>query len=315
MWGGFGVLALAIVLGLVGWWNQLFLQDRLRWFTVIRPYMMAHVRPNVLTAEAEKALRPHDSFKECADCPEMVVLPAGQFVMGSPDSEKGHNVNESRQRVVTIGKALAVSKFETIFAEWDACVAYGDCDHIADDGWGNSIPRGQRPVISVNWYDAKRYVAWLSRMTGKPYRLLSEAEWEYAARAGTQSAYYWGDEVGSGNANCETCGSRWETGTAPVGSFPPNAFGLYDMLGNVWEWVEDCYHDNYIGAPVDGSAWTMGGDCNLRVEKGGSWSYGLEKLRAAVHERDPPGSRYGTSGFRVARTLSMTPKGIAQTRN
>ena len=316
MWAGFGVSALAILLGLVGWWNQSFLQDRWRWFTVIRPYMMASVRPNVLTAEAEKALSPHDSFKECVDCPEMVVLSAGQFVMGSPDTEKGHNVNESPQHVVTIGKAFAVSKFETTFAEWDACVAYGDCDpHIGDNGWGNSIPRGQRPVISVNWYDAKRYVAWLSRMTGKPYRLLSEAEWEYAARAGTQMAYYWGDEVDNENANCETCGSRWETGTAPIGSFPPNAFGLYDMLGNVWEWVEDCYHDNYIGAPVDGSEWTMGGDCNLRVEKGGSWSYGSEMLRAAVHERDPPGSRYSTSGFRVARTLSMMPKGIAQTRN
>ena len=119
-----------------------------------------------------------------------------------------------------------------------------------------ALGRGRQPVINVTWDDAQRYVAWLSKMTGKPYRLLSEAEWEYAARAGTQTAYSWGDEIGKGNANCNGCGSQWDNKqTAPVGSFAPNAFGLYDMHGNVWEWVEDCFHDNYNGAPEDGSAW------------------------------------------------------------
>ena len=163
-----------------------------------------------------------------------------------------------------------MSKFEVTFDEWDACVAYGDCDpRVSDSGWG----RGRQPVINVTWDDAKRYVAWLSRMTGKPYRLLTEAEWEYAARAGTQTAYSWGDEIGKGNANCDGCGSQWDNKqTAPVGSFAANAFGLYDMHGNVWEWVEDCFHDNYEGAPDDGSAWTADGDCNSRVLRGGSWS-------------------------------------------
>lgn len=139
------------------------------------------------------------------------------------------------------------------FAEWDACFSVGGCLHWPIDyGWG----RNRRPVIHVSWNDAKAYVAWLSKMTGREYRLLTEAEWEYAARAGTTTAYYWGDEIGKNNTNCNGCGSQWGgRKTAPVGSFAPNAFGLYDMFGNVWEWVEDCFHNNYEGAPTDGSAW------------------------------------------------------------
>ena len=138
---------------------------------------------------------------------------------------------KARNTRLQFAKPFAVSKFEVTFDDWDACVAYGDCNPVVrDSGWG----RGRQPVINVTWDDAQRYVAWLSRMTGRTYRLLSEAEWEYAARAGTQTAYSWGDEIGKGNANCHGCGSQWDRRqTAPVGSFAANAFGLYDMLGNV----------------------------------------------------------------------------------
>ena len=147
-----------------------------------------------------------------------------------------------------------------------------------DSGFG----RGTKPVINVNWDDAQQYVAWFSKMTGQPYRLLTEAEWEYAARAGTTTAYSWGDEIGKGNANCNGCGSKWDNReTSPVGSFKPNAFGLYDMHGNVWQWVQDCYHDNYNGAPTDGSAWTSG-DCSRRVLRGGAWGNFPRNLRAAT---------------------------------
>ena len=137
-------------------------------------------------------------------------------------------------------------------------------------------------MINVSWDDTQQYVAWLSRMTGQPYRLLTEAEWEYAARAGTTTAYYWGDEIGKGNANCDGCGSQWDfKQTAPIGSFAPNAFGLYDMAGNVNQWVQDCYHDDYNGAPIDGSAWTSE-DCSRRVVRGGSWYYSPLSLRSAI---------------------------------
>src|SRR5262249_17947659 len=152
--------------------------------------------------------------------------------------------------------------------DWDACSAYGNCDQISDNGWG----RGPQPVINVTWDDANRYVSWLSRITGKHYRLLSEAEYEYAARAGTSTAYPWGNDIGKNQANCNGCGSMWDNKQpAPVGSFASNDFGLYDMVGNVGQWVEDCFHPNYEGAPTNGSAWTTG-DCRRRVVRGGSWT-------------------------------------------
>ena len=159
-------------------------------------------------------------------------------------------------------------------------------------------------MINVSWDDTQQYVAWLSRMTGQPYRLLTEAEWEYAARAGTTTAYYWGDEIGKGNANCDGCGSQWDgKQTAPIGSFAPNAFGLYDMAGNVHQWVQDCYHDDYNGAPTDGSAWTSG-DCSARVIRGGSWNFNPQYLRSANRNLLPTGFRNYFGGFRVGRTLT-----------
>ena len=258
------VLLVGIIAGLVGWINQSYLKEQWKWYAIVRPYMDKQVRPYVLSPDAERALKPGNSFRECAkDCPEMIVVPAGEFMMGSPANEEGRYPNEDLQHRVTIAGPFAVSKFEVTFDEWDACVAYGDCEpRVSDSGFG----RGQKPVINVTWDDAQRYAAWLSKMTGKPYRLLSEAEWEYAARAGSNKRYSWGDEIGKGNANCRACGSEWDAKqTAPVGSFAANQFGLYDMHGNVWEWVEDCYHGNYEGAPTDGSAWTAGANCSKRV--------------------------------------------------
>ena len=197
-----------------------------------------------------------------------------------------------------------MGKFEVTFAEWDACAADGGCasnKSPSDPGWG----KGRRPVVNVSWNDAKEYAAWLSRKTGKTYRLLSEAEWEYAARAGTSTAYAWGNAVGRNHANCSGCGSQFDNmQTAPVGSFPGNAFGLHDMHGNVWEWVEDCWHGSYQGAPTDGSAWTtscMEGDS--RVIRGGAWGDDTRSLRVAVRTWYSSASRYGVTGFRLARTL------------
>jgi formylglycine-generating enzyme required for sulfatase activity len=255
-----------------------------------------------LTADAEQALKPGDTFRECVkDCPEMVVMPAGTFTMGSPLAENGRDESEGPQQEVTLAKPFAVSKFEVTFDDWDACAAHGDCDpRVSDSGFG----RGKKPVINVTWIDAKRYVAWLSRMTSKPYRLLSEAEWEYAARAGTQTKYSWGEEIGEGNANCNGCGSKWDSQqTAPAGSFIPNPFGLYDMHGNVWEWVEDPWHESYNGAPSDGSAWAEDGDRSLRTLRSGSWDLNPEMLRSAARSKNSSDVRSSFAGFRVGRTL------------
>jgi formylglycine-generating enzyme required for sulfatase activity len=298
-------LMMAVILGLVGWINQQYLISEWHWWTVTRPYAAAQVWPHVLTAAQEQALKPGESFKECAtDCPEMVVVPAGSFKMGSTATEF-----EQPEHTVIIGKAFAVSKYELTFADWDACVTGGGCQgyNPDDEGWG----RGRQPVINVDWDDAEAYVAWLSEVTGKTYRLLSEAEYEYATRAGTQTTYPWGDEITlnyTSMANCEGCGSKWggrgpASQTAQAGSFPPNKFGLYDMVGNVDEWVEDCEHVNYQGAPSDGSAWIAVGNCHDRVLRGGSYQNAPSDIRSSSRGSDPPDDRNLILGFRVGRTL------------
>jgi formylglycine-generating enzyme required for sulfatase activity len=230
----------------------------------------------------------------------MIVVPAGRFSMGSSEDDLDARADERPRHEVTIANPIAVSKFEATFNEWDACVAAGACPQVPDR-WG----RGQMPVINVSWNDAERYVAWLSRVTGKPYRLLTEAEWEYAARAGAVTRYSRGDGPSEGEANCDGCGSRWDLRqTAPVGSFKPNAFGLYDMQGNEWEWVEDVWHDNYNGAPKDGSEWSPG-DPDYRVARGGSWRNDTSYLRAAAREKRNINVRFDTLGFRVARGLGF----------
>jgi formylglycine-generating enzyme required for sulfatase activity len=254
----------------------------------------------LVAQEKTDAFKPGSVFKDCANgCPAMIIIPAGKFIMGSAEKETEREPSEGPQHEVTVTKAFAVSKFEVTFEEWDACTAAAACPR-AIDHWG----RGEMPVINVSWGDAKQYVNWLSQLTGKHYRLLTESEWEYAARAGANTAYSWGNSPGMGNGNCDGCGSRWDLQqTAPVGSFQPNAFGLYDMHGNIWEWVEDIWHDDYNGAPTDGSAWLWSDDPSFRVVRGGSWRNESEILRAAVRRKRHTNVRFDTLGFRVARTI------------
>jgi formylglycine-generating enzyme required for sulfatase activity len=254
-----------------------------------------------IAAAEEQSAKPAQSFRDCAtDCPEMVIVPTGSFMMGAPATEPGQQRSEQPQHHVAIAKPFAVSKFALTFAEWDACAARGDCNANVDDGgWG----RGRQPVVNVSFDQVQRYLAWLAKISGKPYRLLTEAEYEYAARAGTPTAYPWGDEVGENNANCLGCGSPWDgKRTAPVGSFPPNRFGLYDMVGNVWALVEDCYHADYDRAPTDGSAW-KGGDCSQHRARGGSFTGIPDDIRSANRGRAANGDRSPVVGVRVARTL------------
>jgi formylglycine-generating enzyme required for sulfatase activity len=212
-----------------------------------------------------------------------------------------------------VARPIAIGRFEVTFEEWEACVADGGCSgYLPDDlgEWG----RGRRPVIFVDWNDVHVYVEWLSAKTGARYRLLTEAEWEYATRAGTQSRYSWGEKIGTDNANCRGCGSRWDAKrTAPVGSFAPNQFGLHDMAGNVREWVEDCWHGGYVGAPRDGSAWTDNPDCHKRIVRGGAWGFGPESVQSAYRNWDRSDERMDTIGFRVAREL--WPNGIKREAN
>ena len=281
--------------------QQAYLKEQWDWYLTMRPYRVANIDPCVLKPEAERALKPGNSFRECAkDCPEMVVVPAGEFMTGSPVGETGRYGNEGPQHLVTIAKPLCRVQVRRDVRGLERLRLRG-CPQVSDSGFG----WGTRPVINVSWDDAQQYVAWFSKMTGKHYRLLSEAEWEYAARAGSTTAYFWGDEIGKGNANCAGCGSQWDNRqTSPVGSFKPNAFGLYDMAGNVWQWVQDCYHGNYDGAPTDGSVWTLG-DCNFRVVRGGSWNYDPQLLRAANRGRFTADGRGNAFGFRVGRTLIL----------
>lgn len=191
--------------------------------------------------------------------PEMVRIPPGKFLMGSLETEGGRDVDEGPQHGVTIGYSFEIGKYAVTFDEYDAFAKATNRTLPVDKGWG----RGRQPVINVSFDDAQAYAKWLSDQTGKKYRLPTEAEWEYAARAGTQTWYWWGDDIGRNNANCDGCGSQWDNRqTAPVGSFKANAFGLHDTAGNVWEWVQDCWHENYNNAPGDGSAWLERRRCN-----------------------------------------------------
>ena len=259
--------------------------------------VVAALCTSMVTANDTK-LKPGATFRDCAaDCPEMIVLPAGHFVMGSPEGVGSKQEHPSH--TVTIAGPIAVAKFEVTFEEWDACVAGGVCTHRPDDrNWG----RGRQPVINVSWHDAKQYTAWLSNKTGVPYRLLSEAEWEYAARAGTTTRFFFGDEEAAlSDYGWSTYNS--ELKAHPVGEKKPNAFGLYDIHGNASEWVEDPWRDNYIGAPSDGSAWVEGGDPNRRVVRGGSWHTKPDLLTSAFRWGSFAESRSYLTGFRVARTL------------
>ena len=246
-------------------------------------------------------------FRDCPECPELVVVPSGSFMMGAPPGESGRGGDEGPMHEVTIGYPIAVGVYEVMFGEWDACADGGGCGGYQpdDEGWGG----GNHPVINVNWNNAKAYVRWLSRKTGEEYRLLSEAEWEYVARAGTRTPFHTGATISTERANYNgnhTYGSgrkgRYIRKTVEVGSFPANRFGLHDVHGNVWEWVEDCYSDGYEGAPTDGSAWEW--NCGRRVLRGGSWYGGPGYLRSAYRNWSTTSLRDDDAGIRVARTLA-----------
>ena len=246
----------------------------------------------VARAQTPTSHKPGEVFRDCPDCAEMVVVPAGEFDMGSTETPV-----ETPQHHVAIANPFAIGRRQVTFAEWDLCVSAGGCKYSpSDHGWG----RGDRPVIDVSWDDAKEFIGWLSKKTGHAYRLPTEAEWEYAARAGSASAYWWGREIGVGRAKCADCGGDAALGTAPAGSFRPNAFGLYDTAGNAAQWVQDCWNASYRGAPRDGSAWTTG-DCSLRVLRGGSFASKANAVRSAARFRYDQDVRYYANGFRVAR--------------
>jgi formylglycine-generating enzyme required for sulfatase activity len=261
-----------------------------------------------LSLDRERVLKPNDSFRECDHCPEVVVVPAGAFTMGSPNSEKDRFNNEGPQRRVIFDWKFAVGKFAVTFDEWDACVADGGCNGYRppDEGWG----RGRRPVINVSLDDAKSYVSWLSNKSGKTYRILSEAEREYVTRAGTTTPFWWGGSISTQQANYDgnyTYGGpkgEYRRGTLPVDSFQPNPWGLYQVHGNVYEWTEDCYHGSYNGAPSDGSAWITGDDCGRRVVRGGSWHTFPQELRSANRNGNSIVNRGDDLGFRVGRALT-----------
>ncbi len=243
---------------------------------------------------------PGEVFRDCPTCPEMVVVPAGRFRMGCVSGRDCADDEHPVHEVEVASFALGV--YEMTFDEYDRFAAATGRERPADRGWG----RGGRPAINVSWEDATAFAAWLSEETGEEYRLPSESEWEYAARAaGSTTRYSWGDDVGHNRANCAGCGGRWddENRTALAGSFAANGFGLHDMHGNVWEWVEDCWHENYARSPRDGTAWTRGGDCSRRVLRGGAWDLDPGSLRSANRSSFDAENRIGSIGFRVARTL------------
>jgi formylglycine-generating enzyme required for sulfatase activity len=261
-----------------------------------------------LSGAEECALKQKDVFRECESCPEMVVVPSGSLQMGSPVRETDRAKAEDPRHRVNFAGRFAVGKFSVTFDEWDACVSEGGCDNYrpADAGWG----RGRRPVINVSWNDASAYVAWLSRKTGEPYHLLSEAEREYVTRAGTAWPFWWGPWISPQQANYDgnyayAGGTKGEfrQRTMLVDSLQPNPWGLYHIHGNVWEWTQDCWHDSYTGAPSNGGAWTTG-DCNERVLRGGSWSSRPKYLRASQRFGLTASLRDDNLGFRIGRTLT-----------
>ncbi len=283
--------------------------EEMRWLTLddaedlnisVKPWQAATPPPIAAgpPPTEEPPAEPGAAFRDCPSCPEMIVIPAGSFTMGSAEAETGHQADEDPAHEVRVAAPFAVGRFEVTFDEWDACVADGGCDGYRPDDqhWG----RGRRPVVDVSWDEAKRYSEWLSQTSGRQYRLLTEAEWEYAARAGTSTPYSFGATIGGDQANF--AGEK----TVEVGSYQASPFGLNDMHGNVWEWVEDCYADSYRDAPGDGSAVSPVG-CDWRVVRGGAWNTTTpENMRTAFRLRRVPDSARDNVGFRVARSLGET---------
>ncbi|WP_244216304.1 formylglycine-generating enzyme family protein [Phytopseudomonas daroniae] len=269
-----------------------------------------------LAGVAEEKTQPGTVFKDCKDCPEMVVLPAGSFVMGTPEDELGRQPDEGPQRTVTFAKPFAISRYPVTAGELDAYIkASGVVIKSGDERPGRwceagkpSYEQGPRqPAVCIDYYEVQAYTQWLSEKTGKPYRMISEAEREYAARAGSTGPFPFpfdeeGDYQISKHAN--TYGPKdGYTYSSPVGSYPPNAFGVYDMHGNVYEWVADCWHKDYVGAPTDGSAWIEDDSCKLAHMRGNDWGEPPIFSRSANRNDRPKTIRGDFLGFRVAREL------------
>jgi formylglycine-generating enzyme required for sulfatase activity len=280
--------------------------------SIIRPQLGKRkaLPPKQSGAEAKAAIRlPHFAvFRdiEAPWCPEMVALPAGEFLMGSPESEVGRGDDEGPQHRVTISSRFAIGRYPVTFDEYDHFCDVTNGEKPEDEGWG----RGRRPAINVSWYDAQAYCKWLAKVTDRPYRLPSETEWEYACRAGTTRPFSFGRTTTEKDANF-----GWNVGkTTKVGTFPPNPWGLYEMHGNVLEWVADNWHESYDGAPADGSVWVtaFAGAGAGHVLRGGSWNSGARTVRhhnaryvrSAYRDWLEPGGRYDGLGFRCARDQS-----------
>jgi formylglycine-generating enzyme len=308
--------------------------DRIRQRAALAPVLMIVLALPAL-ASAKAPLRPGQVFRDCAKaCPEMVVLPPGSFTMGSPPTEVGRDPDEEQQHRVTIRNAFAVGRFDVtrgeyaIFATETHVPDPADCNiHVPPNwpavlglNWHNTpFPQTDRdPVVCVGWREAVAYTQWLSRKTGHKYRLLSESEWEYAARAGTTTVDYWGDSQDNACAYengvdfslqavepktdvKQHCRDGYAH-TSPVGSFKPNPFGLYDMLGDVADMTADCYVEGYAGALTDGAP-RLDGRCPLRINRGGTWTSTPSGMRAAARGGDMEKTRVVDLGFRVARDL------------
>jgi formylglycine-generating enzyme required for sulfatase activity len=241
------------------------------------------------------AARGGAEIKDCPACPALVALPAGAFTMGSNSSDP----SEKPAHPVTIGAPFAIGKYEVTVQQWSACVSAGACQKVA---LAANTP-GNAPVRDVSWDDAQQYVKWLTATSGKPYRLPTEAEWEFAARGGAATRYWWGEDMAAGKANCKDCGQPWNIdGPASVGAFSANPYGLHDTSGSVWEWVADCWHNNFKDAPSDGRLWDQP-NCRVRVIRGGSWREGAAYMVASTRFRYDASVRQSQNGFRVARSL------------
>ncbi|WP_409018278.1 SUMF1/EgtB/PvdO family nonheme iron enzyme [Caballeronia sp. LZ035] len=247
----------------------------------------ASARPAAKTASGE--------IKDCPACPALIAITPGSFTMGSNNDDPA----EKPPHKVSIGHAYAIGKNEVTVEQWNACADAGACTRIAPDGETGA----NTPMRNVSWDDAQVYVKWLSKVGGKPYRLPTEAEWEYAARGGTQTVYWWGDQMKKGNADCKDCGEPYRADApTPVGSFAANPYGLHDMNGSVWEWVADCWHSSYKNAPADGRAWDEP-SCSVRVIRGGSWREGASYMQSATRFKYSASVRQSQNGFRVAREM------------
>lgn len=234
-------------------------------------------------------------IRDCQGCPVLVVLPADTFTMGNNASDP----SEKPAHQVHLGAAFAIGKFEVTVQQWNACVDAGACAKVAQA----SNASATAPVRDVSWDDAQQYLKWLTSVSGKPYRLPSEAEWEYAARGGTATPYWWGPKMATGKANCKDCGPPWSPDQpANAGSFVANPYGLYDTSGSVWEWVADCWHNNFKDAPADGRVWDEP-NCQVRVIRGGSWREGAAYMVASTRFKYDASVRQAQNGFRVARNL------------